>query len=123
MIVAAVEDLLFSSKIRSVGKQLGTELAFARTPAEILDKVRASRPSLVLFDLNGAKTDPIGTIAAIRADESLAGVRIIGFASHVHADLIRAAQAAGADQVLPRSAFASRLVELMGSDPESGTFS
>jgi DNA-binding NarL/FixJ family response regulator len=114
MIVAAVEDLLFSSKIRSVGKQVGAELAFARTPEEILQKVRAEHPALVLFDLNSSKSDPIATIAAIRSDTSLSGVRIVGFASHVHADLIRAAEAAGADQVLPRSAFASHLPEILG---------
>jgi DNA-binding NarL/FixJ family response regulator len=113
MILAAVDDLLFSSKIRAVGKQVGAELAFARTPDDILQKVRTDRPSLVLFDLNSGKADPIATIGAIRADPLLAGVRILGFASHVHVDLIRAAEAAGADEVLPRSAFASRLPEIL----------
>ncbi|HSL21557.1 MAG TPA: hypothetical protein VK886_08475 [Vicinamibacterales bacterium] len=115
MIVAAVEDLLFSSKIRSVAKQIGVDLAFARTPDEILQKTRAERPSLVIVDLNGAKTDPIGTIAALKADVSTAGVRVLGFASHVHVDLIQAAREAGAEEVLPRSAFAARLPEILGS--------
>ncbi len=123
MIVAAVEDLLFSSKIRTVGRQVGADLTFARTPDDILEKVRADRPTLVLFDLNSAKTDPIATIAAIRADRELVDVRIVGFASHVDADLIRSARAAGADEVLPRSAFASRLPAILGSNPESGTSS
>ncbi len=119
MIVAAVEDLLFSSKIRAVGTQVGAELTFARTPGEILQKVRADRPALVVFDLNSTKTDPIATIAAIRADEELSKVRILGFASHVHVDLIRAAERAGADEVLPRSAFASRLPEILEKGGQS----
>lgn len=113
MIVAAVDDLLFSSKIRTVAKQVGAELTFARTPDEILQKVRAERPSLFLVDLNSGKADPIATIAAIRADEQLADVRILGFASHVHVGVIRAAREAGADEVLPRSAFAARLQEIL----------
>jgi len=104
-----------------VGMQVGAELAFARTPDEILEKVRTARPSLVLFDLNSAKTDPIATIGAIRADAQLSGVRILGFASHVQADLIQAARTAGADDVLPRSAFASRLPEILGgTHPQRG---
>lgn len=118
MILAAVDDLLFSSKIRTVARQVGAELVFARTPDEILQKVRAEGPSLLLVDLNSAKADPIGTIRAIRSDEHLAGVRILGFASHVHVDVIRAARDAGADEVLPRSAFAARLPEIL--TPEKG---
>jgi DNA-binding NarL/FixJ family response regulator len=113
MILAAIDDLLFSSKVRTVGKQVGAELEFARTPAEILEKARASRPALVIFDLNSTKTDPVATIAALKGDPDLADIRILGFASHVHAELIAAAQQAGADQVLPRSAFASRLPEIL----------
>lgn len=113
MILAAVDDLLFSSKIRTVGKQVGAELVFARTPAEVMEKARAERPTLVVFDLNSAKTDPVATIAAFKSDPELSGVRVLAFASHVHADLIAAAQQAGADQVLPRSAFAARLPEIL----------
>lgn len=113
MIVAAVEDLLFSSKIRSVAKQIGVDLAFARTPDEILQKARETQPSLLIVDLNSAKADPIATISALKADASTAGVRVLGFASHVHVDLIDAARRAGAEEVIPRSAFAARLPEIL----------
>ena len=46
----------------------GVELAFARTPQEILDQARALKPPLVIFDLNSGKTDPIATIAAMKSD-------------------------------------------------------
>ena len=39
----------------------------------------------------------------------------IGFASHVHAQLIDAARKAGADQVLARSQFAGNLAEILAS--------
>jgi DNA-binding NarL/FixJ family response regulator len=113
MVLVAVDDLLFSSKIRATARQAGVEVAFARSPDEILDQARASKPALVIFDLNSGKTDPVATIAALKADPALAGIRTLGFASHVHTGLIAAAQEAGADQVLPRSAFAGNLADIL----------
>jgi DNA-binding NarL/FixJ family response regulator len=113
MIVAAVEDLLFSSKIRNVAKRLDVEVVFARSPEAILSEVRVRRPSLVVFDLNAERTQPIETLAQVRADPELSGTRAIAFASHVHAALIAAARAAGADEVMPRSAFAATLPEIV----------
>ena len=113
MILVAVDDLRFSSKIRATAKQAGVELTFARTPEDILAQARAHLPSLVIFDLNSGKTDPINTLSALKADPALAALRTIGFASHVHTDLIAAARNAGADQVLPRSAFAGNLADIL----------
>ena len=106
MILVAVDDLLFSSKIRATGKQVGAELTFARTPAEILEHARTGRPSMIIFDLNSAKAQPLETIAALKKDPATASIRTIGFVSHVHTALIAAARQAGADDVLARSAFA-----------------
>ena len=113
MILVAVDDLLFSSKIRATAKQAGVDLTFARTPDEILAQARTGKPALVIFDLNSAKTDPVQTIAAIKADPALAAIRTIGFVSHVHTGIIDAARRAGADEVMPRSAFAANLPEIL----------
>jgi DNA-binding NarL/FixJ family response regulator len=113
MVLVAVDDLLFSSKIRATAKQAGVELTFARTPQEILEQARARKPALVIFDLNSGKADPINTLSALKADPELADIRTLGFASHVHTDLIAAARKAGADYVLPRSAFAGNLAEIL----------
>lgn len=114
-ILAAVDDFLFRSKIRAVAKHVNAQIAFAQTQDEILAQARAAKPSLVIFDLNSQKSDPIATIAALKQDAALAGVRAIAFASHVHVDLIEAARRAGADQVLARSQFAGNLAEILAS--------
>jgi DNA-binding NarL/FixJ family response regulator len=88
-------------------------VTFARSPQEIIDQARAQKPSLIVFDLNSGKTDPVTTIAALKGDSALSALRILGFASHVHTELIAAARNAGADQVLPRSAFAANLAEIL----------
>jgi CheY-like chemotaxis protein len=113
MILAAVDDLLFSSKIRTTARQAGVELAFARTPPEILEQSRSSKPALVIFDLNSAKANALDTIAAMKNDPELASIRTLGFVSHVHTGLIEAAREAGIDEVLARSAFAGNLAAIL----------
>jgi CheY-like chemotaxis protein len=113
MILVAVDDFLFRSKIRTTGTQAGVELAFPRTPDEMLEQARTSRPSLAIFDLNSAKMDPIETIARMKKDPELSSIRTLGFVSHVDAARIQAARAAGADDILARSAFASQLAEIL----------
>jgi DNA-binding NarL/FixJ family response regulator len=114
-ILAAVDDFLFRSKIRAVARHVNAEIVFAQTPDEILAQARALKPSLVIIDLNSQKADAVGTLAALKQDPDLAGIRAIGFASHVHVDLIQAARRAGADQVMPRSAFAGNLAEILSA--------
>ena len=113
MILVAVDDLLFSSKIRTTGKQVGAQLLFARTPPEILEHARTNLPSMLIIDLNSTKADPIETIAALKRDPATSSIRTIGFVSHVHTALIEAARQAGADEVMARSAFAGNLAEIL----------
>jgi len=113
MVVVAVDDLLFSSKIRTVAKQAGVDIVFARTPPEILEQMRALKPGLVIFDLNSAKADPINTLTAIKQEPDLASIRTIGFVSHVDASTIYAARAAGIHDVMPRSVFVTQLADIL----------
>ena len=112
-ILAAVDDLLFRSKIRAVAKHVKADIAFAQTSEEILAQAEATRPALVIFDLNSQKSDPVATIAALR--QKSGPIRVVAFASHVHVDLIEAARKAGADQVLARSQFAGNLADILAS--------
>jgi DNA-binding NarL/FixJ family response regulator len=113
MILAAVDDMLFRSKIRTTAKLVGVEVAFAKTPEEILSQVRALKPSLVILDLNSATGQPIDTIATLKGDAELAPLRTLGFVSHVQTELIQAARAAGIDEVMARSAFATGLADIL----------
>lgn len=113
MVLAVVDDLMFTSKIRAAAKGVGATVSFARSREATLAAVREQQPSLVVFDLDNPRTDPVGTIAALKADVATQGVRTLCYVSHVHADLIEAARAAGADDVLARSAFTQRLPELL----------
>ena len=113
MVLVAVDDLLFSSKIRTVAKQAGVDVTFARTPDEILERMRTLKPALVIFDLNSAKADPINTVSAIKRDPDIASIRTVGFVSHVDSATIAAARNAGVDEIMARSAFAAQLADVL----------
>jgi len=113
MILAVLDDLMFTSKIKSAATQLGVPLAFARSSASALAEMRKSAPSLVIFDLNNPRTDPLGTVAAMQADPALKAIPTIGYVSHVDTEMIHAARAAGVGEVLPRSAFTMQLGDIL----------
>jgi CheY-like chemotaxis protein len=108
-----VDDLMFSSKIKASAKPLSMTVSFARSRDAALTAMRANLPSLVLFDLDGQRMDPLGILAAMKADEHLKNIPTLGFVSHVHADMIQAARAAAIGEVLARSAFTVRLPEIL----------
>ena len=114
VILAVVDDLMFTSKIKTTAGRLGVPVAFARSRDAALDQMRKDAPSLVIFDLNSARTDPLGTVAAMRRDPALAAIPTVGFVSHVQTDLIEAARRAGVGEVMARSAFTARLAEILG---------
>jgi PleD family two-component response regulator len=113
MVLAIVDDLMFSSKIKTAAGQLGVTVAFARSSAAALAAMRENAPALVILDLNNPRTDPLGTVAAMKHDPATASIRTVGYASHVQTDVIDAARQAGVDEVMARSAFTTRLSEIL----------
>jgi CheY-like chemotaxis protein len=111
--LAIVDDLMFTSKIKTAAGQLGVPVTFARSRELALTEMRRAAPSLVIFDLNSGRTDPLGTVAAMKSDPALAGIPTVGFVSHVQTDLIDAARRAGVDEIMARSAFTAQLPQIL----------
>lgn len=115
MIVCVLDDLLFSIKISTAAKALGVEVYFERTPGMVVERIREKQPTLVIFDLNSGKLQPLAAITALKSDPETRSIKTLGFVSHVHTEAIDAARRAGIDDVLARSAFADRLGEILKS--------
>ena len=113
MILAILDDLLFTSKIRGTAKQIGATLSVAKSRDGALSEMRANLPALVVLDLDNPRTDPLGIIADMKGDPALAGITTVGFVSHVHTGLIEAARKAGVSEVMARSMFAERLPQIL----------
>jgi len=98
-IVAYVPDLMDRSKVAAAGA-----VTFVARPADLAGA--SEDADVVVVDL----TRP-GVVDALAG---LGDRRVIGFANHTSRDVMAAARAAGAEQVLARSEFFARLDELLG---------
>ena len=99
-IVAYVPDLMDRSRITAAG---GAEITFVARPEDL--PAAAAGADLAVLDLGRP-----GVLEQV----SKLPVPSIGFASHVDRPLMAAATEAGTERVLARSAFFSRLQELLG---------
>jgi CheY-like chemotaxis protein len=114
-VIAAVDDLFFASKIRGTGEQIGVTVRFVRNLEAMFEAARRDRPGLIICDLHSQKIDPIALAEQLKADEELRAIPLLGFFSHVQTELMKRAEEAGFDRVLPRSAFTMHLAEILGS--------
>jgi CheY-like chemotaxis protein len=113
VILAVVDDLMFTSKIRTAATQLGVTVTFARSADAARAEMQKGAPSMVILDLNNARSDPLAFVRSMKANPELASVPTVGFVSHVQTDLINAARQAGVDEVLARSAFTAQLADIL----------
>ena len=104
---------MFMSKIKSAASRLGVTVAFVKSMDVAVAEMRKTSPRLVIFDLNNPRTDPLSIVATMKGDPTLASIPTVGFVSHVQSDVIHAAQEAGVDDVVARSAFVERLADIL----------
>ena len=115
MIICAIDDLIFSIKIKTAAKSLQADVYFERSGDKLLETIREKRPALVIFDLNSARLRPLEAILALKRDPDLNATKTLGYVSHVDTTTIEAARAAGIDQVMARSAFVDQLGDILTS--------
>jgi CheY-like chemotaxis protein len=111
-IVAGVTDLFFTVKINEAARHAGMGVTFAKTRADALALAR-DKPKLLILDLNCVAVEPLELVRELKADPVLRAIPIIGFLSHLQADLKKQAQEAGCNMVLARSAFSQNIVQIL----------
>ncbi|MBX7106204.1 MAG: hypothetical protein K1X57_19150 [Gemmataceae bacterium] len=97
------DDLLFASRVTATARAIGATLVRVRTTEELRASLAGPPPAAVFIDLHTPGFD------VTQARQLVSGSRLIGYGSHVAADVLKAARDAGFDLVLPRSAFAERV--------------
>jgi PleD family two-component response regulator len=115
-VIAAVDDMVFASKIRAVAEHLGVPVRFARSAAGAIEAARANGASLIIADLHSQKCEPLVLAQQLKSDADLQSVKLVGFFSHVDTALQVAATEAGYDRVLPRSAFTNNLAQILSGE-------
>ncbi len=115
-VVAAVEDLLFRSKISETANTLGIEATFPRSPKKLVEQATRFAPDLLVLDLNSARFEPLELLERLKSDEATRDIPVVGFLSHVQKDLALAARDSGCDRVMARSAFTKDLPKILAGD-------
>ena len=101
---------MFTVQISDMARRAGYTVRYVRQTSDALAQA-AEQPDLVLVDLNIAGLDTVDLIRQLKAARPAQSVA--AYVSHVQVELRRAAAEAGADPVLPRSAFATKLPLLL----------
>lgn len=117
-IVAVLDDLFFTVKIMDAAKRAGLEIVFVKDEATVFERA-AETPALIIFDLNTKAVDAVKLIRHLKHQPETRHIPLLGFVSHVQVELKRQAQEAGADQVLPRSTFSTKLPAILQSHAEA----
>ncbi|HEX6595944.1 MAG TPA: hypothetical protein VF045_03360 [Acidimicrobiales bacterium] len=118
-VVAYVPDLMDRSKVASSP----ADVTFVNRPADLAAKAAEMEADLIVVDLT--RPGVVDQLPALRGPNAETGLRgpnaapalgatVIGFANHTNREAMDAALAAGADQVMARSAFFARLDDLLG---------
>jgi CheY-like chemotaxis protein len=117
-VLGLIDDLMFSSRVDGAVRALGarwqkiSSLDDARTS---LAEARAEggRVAVVILDLGWRKGDALAVARELRADPDLSSVPLVAFGSHVQAERLDGARAAGCDMALPNSAFSATLPQIL----------
>jgi PleD family two-component response regulator len=107
-ILAVVNDLFFTVKITDAAKKAGMQVEFVKDEEQLLEKAK-DRPTLIIFDLGFDAVEPVQLIEKLKMSKETKSISLIGFLSHIHAELKQKAQQAGCNMVLARSAFSQNL--------------
>ena len=114
-VLAVVSDLFFSVKLTDAAKRSGLALEFVKEPKDVLVKAQ-DKPSLIIFDLNLEESQPLKLIAKLKGKSETKGISLIGYLSHIQAELKQQAQEAGCDMVLARVLFSQNCCRRSSKD-------
>lgn len=115
-ICLVVDDMFFAAKINAAALAAGRQVERIKSRAQLEQTVAENPPALIILDLNADRLDPLDTIRFLKAHTQARAVPLVAFVSHVETALIRRAQAAGCDLVLPRSAFTQMLADVVAGN-------
>jgi len=107
-VVVAISDLMLGSRAREALKALGLDAVVASSQEDLARRLDEGA-RLFIIDLGEPAWSPVESIRRARAN----GIPVLAFGRHTDVETLDAAREAGADRVVPRSAFAASLPDLV----------
>jgi len=117
MILGFVSNLMFTSRIEAAVERAGGEMTWAEPLADWAaapcEKIAALGAALILVDLGVTEIDWPAWIRTVKSHPATTAIPLVCFGSHMDVESFKGAKQAGADQVLARSQFFSKLPEIV----------
>lgn len=112
-IMAFLDDIFYSAKIREVAKAQAKDVRFVRDLIGLDKRLATAAPETVLVDLTAETLRPLELIRRIKEQPDWAHVRVVAYSSHAQAELMEEASRLGADVVLSKSDLTPKLQDIV----------
>lgn len=115
-VIALVPDLLFGSRVQAALQAGGHDVELLADANRLSEQIRrwpAGAAGVLVIDLTDAELDGAALLAQLADDGLPAGLRTLGFYSHVDVQTRERAERAGFDVVVARSRMARDAQQLV----------
>jgi DNA-binding NarL/FixJ family response regulator len=106
------DDLIFASRITGTGRDFGFAIRVAKSAGFLLALASEQAPACVIVDLSNPGLQIADMVTQLK--RMTPPPRIVAYGSHVDTATLKAARAAGCDEVMPRSQFVELLPKNLG---------
>jgi DNA-binding NarL/FixJ family response regulator len=120
-VLALSADLLFGSRVQSALEAAGHDVELIADATRLRARLAGGRDAgspagaVLIVDLTDSELDGAGVLEALAAEGVLAGMRTLGFYSHVDVRTRERAERAGFELLVPRSRMAREAPALVAS--------
>ncbi len=112
MVLVAVTDIFFYTKVRDALKPKGYRLERARSQSDIAEKASATTPTAVILNMNDETLDAFQALETLKADPRFQDIPTLAFANHEEVDTWTRAKALGVTKIVSRNEFSARMSDL-----------
>ncbi|TAJ24864.1 MAG: histidine kinase [Nitrospirae bacterium] len=113
IVLVAVSDIFFYTKIRDALLPHGYRLERIRTQDEVKTKAKAGHPTAMILDMNDLTLNAFQALEQLKADTHLQTVPTLAFANHEDVETWKRARELGVTKIVSRNEFSSRTRELV----------
>lgn len=113
VILVAVSDVFFYTKIRDALLPRGYRLERTRTQQEVMEKATSLGPAAIILNMNDERLDAFRALEQIKGDDRLRAIPILAFANHEEVETWKRAKELGITKIVSRNEFSSRTRDLI----------
>ena len=113
IVLVAVTDIFFYTKVRDALLSNGYKLERARQQEDIAGKASTVHPSAVILNMNDDILNAFKALETLKADPRLKTIPILAFANHEEVQTWNHAKSLGVTKIVSRNEFSARTKELI----------